>query len=60
MSTVTVEQLNKIHVMTTRVRNFTAIQQQNEKMIAQGKLSASLAQELETSRPLPVTCVQGL
>jgi signal transduction histidine kinase len=35
-----------VHVMTTRVRNFTSMQQQNEKMMALGKLSAGLAHEL--------------
>ncbi|RVU02727.1 cyclic nucleotide-binding domain-containing protein [Mucilaginibacter limnophilus] len=35
-----------VHIMTTRVREFTAIQQQNEKMMALGKLSAGLAHEL--------------
>ena len=35
-----------VHVMTTRVRDFTALQQQNEKMLALGKLSAGLAHEL--------------
>ncbi|WDF53821.1 ATP-binding protein [Mucilaginibacter sp. KACC 22063] len=35
-----------VHVMTTRVRSFTAQQQQNEKMYALGKLSAGLAHEL--------------
>ena len=35
-----------VHVMTSRVRNFTALQQQNEKMMALGKLSAGLAHEL--------------
>ncbi len=35
-----------VHVMTTRVRNFTALEQQNEKMMALGKLSAGLAHEL--------------
>jgi signal transduction histidine kinase len=32
--------------MTDRVRNFTALQQQNEKMLALGKLSAGLTHEL--------------
>ena len=32
--------------MTSRVRDFTALQQQNEKMMAMGKLSAGLAHEL--------------
>jgi signal transduction histidine kinase len=35
-----------VHVMTSRVREFTALQQQNEKMMALGKLSAGLAHEL--------------
>jgi signal transduction histidine kinase len=35
-----------VHVMTNRVRNMTALQQQNEKMLALGKLSAGLAHEL--------------
>jgi signal transduction histidine kinase len=35
-----------VHVMTSRVREFTAQQQQNEKMMALGKLSAGLAHEL--------------
>jgi signal transduction histidine kinase len=35
-----------VHIMTDRVRNFTALQQQNEKMMALGKLSAGLAHEL--------------
>jgi signal transduction histidine kinase len=35
-----------VHILTTRVRDFTAMQQQNEKMMALGKLSAGLAHEL--------------
>lgn len=35
-----------VHVMTTRVREFASLQQQNEKMMALGKLSAGLAHEL--------------
>jgi signal transduction histidine kinase len=35
-----------VHVMTNRVRTFTALQQQNEKMMALGKLSAGLTHEL--------------
>lgn len=35
-----------VHVMTNRVRNFTSLQQQSEKMMALGKLSAGLAHEL--------------
>jgi signal transduction histidine kinase len=35
-----------VHMMVSRVREFTSIQQQNEKMFALGKLSAGLAHEL--------------
>lgn len=35
-----------VHVMSNRVRENTALQQQNEKMMALGKLSAGLAHEL--------------
>ena len=35
-----------VHQMTNRVRNYTSLQQQSEKMIALGKLSAGLAHEL--------------
>jgi signal transduction histidine kinase len=35
-----------VHIMTSRVRDFTTLQQQNEKMMALGKLSAGLAHEL--------------
>ena len=35
-----------VHIMSTRVRESTIFQQQNEKMIALGKLSAGLAHEL--------------
>jgi signal transduction histidine kinase len=35
-----------VHVMTTRVRDYTAFEQQTEKMLALGKLSAGLAHEL--------------
>ncbi len=35
-----------VHMMISRVREFTSIQQQNEKMFALGKLSAGLAHEL--------------
>ena len=35
-----------VAVMTTRARDFTRLQQQNEKMLALGKLSAGLAHEL--------------
>jgi signal transduction histidine kinase len=35
-----------VHVMTNRVRSFTSLQQQNEKMMALGKLSAGMTHEL--------------
>lgn len=35
-----------VHEMTSRVRDFTSLQRQNEKMLALGKLSAGLAHEL--------------
>lgn len=35
-----------VHFMTTRVREYTSLQQQDEKMMALGKLSAGLAHEL--------------
>jgi len=35
-----------VHVMTSRVREFTGLQQQSEKMMALGKLSAGLTHEL--------------
>lgn len=35
-----------VQAMTSRVREFTALQKQNEKMMALGKLSAGLAHEL--------------
>ncbi|MCG8320842.1 MAG: hypothetical protein MI921_15170 [Cytophagales bacterium] len=35
-----------VHIMSTRIRSFTKLEQQNDKMMALGKLSAGLAHEL--------------
>ncbi|MTI23236.1 GHKL domain-containing protein [Fulvivirga sp. RKSG066] len=35
-----------VHIMSSRIRQFTKLQQQNDKMMALGKLSAGLAHEL--------------
>ena len=35
-----------VHSLSDRIRNFTSLQQQNEKLVALGKLSAGLAHEL--------------
>lgn len=49
-----------VHHMTDRVRDFTRQQQQNEKMMALGKLSAGLAHELNNPSAAVVRSAQEL
>ena len=49
-----------VHKMTNRVRDFTTLQQQNEKLLSLGKLSAGLAHELNNPASALVRAGQEL
>ncbi|MCI4670877.1 MAG: ATP-binding protein [Bacteroidia bacterium] len=49
-----------VHVMSNRIRNFTTLQQQNEKLVSLGKLSAGLAHELNNPAAALVRTAQEL
>ena len=49
-----------VHVMSTRIREFTKKQQQDDKMMSLGKLSAGLAHELNNPSAAVVSCAQAL
>lgn len=49
-----------VHRMTDRIRNFTTLQQQNEKLASLGKLSAGLAHELNNPASAVVRSSEAL
>ena len=49
-----------VHMMSSRIRNFTRMEQQNDKIMALGKLSASLAHELNNPSSAVVRSAQIL
>ena len=49
-----------VHIMSTRIKSFTKLEQQNDKMMALGKLSAGLAHELNNPSAAVVRSAQSL